>query len=282
MSKTVVITGVSTGIGLATAQALIARGYRVFGSVRKEADGVRVRNQLGEAFTPLLFDVTDSAALSAAVAQVQAAVGEEGLAGLINNAGVAPMGPLMHASLAEVRQAFEINVFGMLAVTQAFLPLLGARTGTRHAPGRVVNLSSISGGVALPLVALYAMTKHAVEALCDGMRRELSIYGISVSALEPGPIKTPIWDKIPQQQTDGRYADTDYAVAMAALPAFAAKELKSAKPMYVVTDAICHALEASKPKSRYPLVGLWYLRNFIPDRLLDRLTIRLAGLKSVR
>lgn len=282
MSKTVVITGVSTGIGFATAQALIARGYRVFGSVRKEADGVRVRDQLGEAFTPLLFDVTDTAALPAAVAQVQAAVGEQGLAGLINNAGVAPMGPLMHTSLAEVRQAFEINVFGMLAVTQAFLPLLGARAGARHAPGRVVNLSSISGGMALPLVALYAMTKHAVEALCDGMRRELSIYGISVSALEPGPIKTPIWDKIAPQQADGRYTDTDYAIAMAALPAFAANELKSAKPMHVVTDAICHALEASKPRPRYPLVGLWYVRNFIPDRLLDRLTIRLAGLKPVR
>lgn len=282
MSKTVVITGVSTGIGFATAQMLIARGYRVFGSVRKEADGARVREQLGEAFTPLLFDVTDTAALPAAVAQVQAAVGEEGLTGLINNAGVAPSGPMMHTSLDEVRQAFEINVFGLLAVTQAFLPLLGARAGARHPPGRVVNLSSISGGVAFPLVTLYAMTKHAVEALSDGMRRELSIYGITVSALEPGAIKTPIWDKSPQQQADGRFAHTDYADAMAGMPAFVAKELKSAKPMQVVIDAIRHALEAPQPKPRYPLVGLWYLRNFIPDRLLDRLTIRLAGLKPVR
>lgn len=282
MSKTVVITGVSTGIGFATAQMLIARGYRVFGSVRKEADGVRVREQLGEAFTPLLFDVTDSGALPAAVAQVQAALGEEGLAGLINNAGVAPSGPMMHTSLDEVRQAFEINVFGLLAVTQAFLPLLGAHAGARHPPGRVVNLSSISGGVAFPLVTLYAMTKHAVEALSDGMRRELSIYGITVSALEPGAIKTPIWDKSPQQQADGRYAHTDYAAAMAGMPAFVSKELKNARPMQVVIDAIRHALEAPRPKPRYPLVGLWYLRNFIPDRVLDRLTIRLAGLKSVR
>ena len=133
MTKAVVITGVSTGIGFATAQMLIARGYRVFGSVRKAADGERVREQLGEAFTPLLFDVTDSAALPAAVAQVQATVGEQGLAGLINNAGVAPSGPLMHASLEEVRQAFEVKVFGLLAVTQAFLPLLGARAGCPHA-----------------------------------------------------------------------------------------------------------------------------------------------------
>lgn len=282
MTKAVVITGVSTGIGFATAQMLIARGYRVFGSVRKAADGERVREQLGEAFTPLLFDVTDSAALPAAVAQVQATVGEQGLAGLINNAGVAPSGPLMHASLEEVRQAFEVNVFGLLAVTQAFLPLLGARAGCPHPPGRIVNLSSISGGVTFPLVAVYAMTKHAVEALSDGLRRELSIYGICVSALEPGAIKTPIWDKSPQQHADGRFAHTDYADAMAAMPAFVAKELKNAKPMQVVLDAIIDALEAPRPKARYPLVGLWYLRNLIPTRLFDRLSIHLTGLKTVR
>jgi NAD(P)-dependent dehydrogenase (short-subunit alcohol dehydrogenase family) len=282
MSRTVVITGVSTGIGHATAQSLIARGYRVFGSVRKAADGERVREQLGAAFTPLLFDVTDSAALPAAVATVQAAIGEHGLAALINNAGVAPAGPLMHAQLEEVRQAFEINVHGMLAVTQAFLPLLGAHAGASHPPGRIVNLSSISGGVTFPLVGLYAMTKHAVEALSDGLRRELSIYGIHVSAIEPGAIKTPIWDKGPQEQRLQHYASTDYATAMAAMPAFVAKELAHAKPVGVVTDAIVHALESPRPKPRYPLVGLWHARNFLPTRLLDRLMIGQAGLKRVR
>lgn len=282
MSKFVVITGVSTGIGLATAEMLIGRGYRVFGSVRKPADGERVREKLGEAFTPLLFDVTDAAALPAVVATVQAAVGAQGLAGLINNAGIAPSGPLMHASPEEVRQAFEVNVFGALAVTQAFLPLLGARKGARQPPGRIVNLSSISGGVTFPLVALYAMTKHAVEALSDGLRRELSIYGISVSAIEPGAIKTPIWDKSPQQHGENRFADTDYAQAVANMPVFVARELKHAKPMSVVTEAIRHALESPHPKTRYPLVGLWHVRKLIPDRLFDRLMIRVAGLKPVR
>jgi NAD(P)-dependent dehydrogenase (short-subunit alcohol dehydrogenase family) len=282
MKKAVVITGVSTGIGFATAQALIAHGYQVFGSVRKEADGVRVQAELGPDFTPLLFDVTDNEALPAAVALVQAAVGDAGLAGLVNNAGVAPSGPLMHSSLKEVRQAFEINVFGLLAVTQAFLPLLGGRADAPHPPGRIVNLSSISGGVTFPLVTLYAMTKHAVEALSDGLRRELSIYGISVSAIEPGAIKTPIWDKSPQSQTNNPYANTDYAQAMADLPAFLAKELETAKPIKVVTDAICHALTAPQPKSRYPLLGLWYLRNFLPDRLLDRVMIKAVGLKPLR
>ncbi len=280
MSKFIVVTGASTGIGFATAKVLIERGYQVFGSVRKEADGLRVQQALGSAFTPLLFDVTDHAALPAAVAQVAAAVGSNGLAGLINNAGVAPTGPLMHAPMDEVRHTFEVNVFGMLAVTQAFLPLLGARQNADQPPGRIVNLSSISGGVAFPLVALYAMTKHAVEALSDGLRRELSIYGISVSAIEPGAIKTPIWDKINPAEIDSRYAHTDYAKAMEYMPKMVASELKNAKPIKVVTDAIIHALEANNPKTRYPLVGLWHARNLIPDRLFDRIAIKMTRLKG--
>jgi NAD(P)-dependent dehydrogenase (short-subunit alcohol dehydrogenase family) len=281
MKKTVVITGVSTGIGFATAQVLIERGYRVFGSVRKAADGIRVQQALGPDFTPLLFDVTDTDALPAAVAQVQAAVGEHGLAALINNAGVAGAGPLMHVPLQEVRQVFDINVFGLLAVTQAFLPLLGARAGATHAPGRIVNLSSISGGLVFPLVTVYAMSKHAVEALSDGLRRELSIYGIGVSALEPGVIKTPIWDKGPPEGAP-RYAGTDYAQAMAAQPEMFAKELKKAKPIQVVTDAICHALEAPQPKARYVLTGMWHVRKFIPTRWLDPLLNHLSGLTPLR
>lgn len=280
MKKSVVITGVSTGIGFATAQDLIARGYHVFGSVRKEADGQRVQKELGPSFTPLLFDVTDHAALPAAVAVVEAAVGQNGLSALINNAGVAPSGPLMHTSIDEVRKTFEINVFGLLAVTQAFLPLLGARKKAGHPPGRIVNLSSISGGVAFPLVALYAMTKHAVEALSDGLRRELSIYGISVSAIEPGAIKTPIWDKVNLNEADTRYAHTDYAKAMDYMPQMVANELKTAKPIKVVTDAIAHALEAPRPKARYPLLGLWHARKFIPDRLMDKIALKVTRLKS--
>ena len=280
MDKSVVITGVSSGIGFATAQTLIARGYHVFGSVRKAADGQRVQKELGAAFTPLLFDVTDHAALPAAVALVESMVGKHGLSGLINNAGIAPAGPLMHAPMAEVRQAFEVNVFGLLAVTQAFLPLLGARKDAAHPPGRIINLSSISGGVAFPMVALYAMTKHAVEALSDGLRRELSIYGISVSAIEPGAIKTPIWDKVNLEEADSRYAHTDYAKAMDYMPQLVANELKNAKPIKVVTDAIVHALEAPRPKARYPLVGLWHARKVIPDRLLDKIALKVTRLKS--
>ncbi len=241
MKKTVVITGVSTGIGFATAQVLIERGYRVFGSVRKPADGERVQRALGPAFTPLLFDVTDTNALPAAVAQVQVAVGEQGLAALINNAGVAGAGPLMHVPLQEVRQVFDINVFGLLAVTQAFLPLLGARGGATHAPGRIVNLSSISaaafvfplghgvrhvqargrglvGWPAPRIVDLRHCRQHA------GARRDQDPDLVQGSARRRPPL------------CRHRLCPGDGGPALKMF----AKELKKAKPIQVVTDAICH------------------------------------------
>lgn len=280
MKKYVVVTGVSTGIGFATTKELITRGFHVFGSVRKDTDGIRVKAELGEEFTPLLFDVTDSEALSKAVEQVQNTVGTQGLAGLVNNAGVAPSGPIMHASLDDVRQTFDINVFGLLAVTQAFLPLLGARLDSPHPPGRIVNISSISGGMVFPLLATYAMSKHAVEALSDGLRRELFMYGIHVSAVEPGTIKTAIWDKGVLQETDNNHNETDYAGVVANMSELFAKEIKNAKSSKVVTDAICHALQSSRPKARYPLTGMWYAAKLIPNWLLDKLMIKVAGLQN--
>ena len=278
MKKAVVVTGASTGIGYATAKELIARGYHVFGSVRKAADGQRVQSELGNSFTPLLFDVTDHEALPAAVEQVRAVVGDQGLAGLINNAGIAHCGPLMHLPLSEFRQVFEINVVGVLAVTQAFAPLLGARRDCPHAPGRIINMSSISGGVAFPMVAAYAVSKHALEALTDGMRRELHLYGIEVSAIEPGTIKTPIWDKKPESARDNRYDHTDYVQAMNNTTGpVIERELKRAKPVSVVVDAIVDALEAPRPRTRYPLVGLWHLRKLLPDRMFDRLMRKEIG-----
>jgi NAD(P)-dependent dehydrogenase (short-subunit alcohol dehydrogenase family) len=282
MKKSIVITGASTGIGYAAAKALIARGYRVFGSVRKAADAERLQRELGAEFTPLLFDVTDHAALPAAVAQVAAAVGDHGLTGLINNAGIAHNGPLMHVPLGEFRRVFEVNVVGVLAVTQAFLPLLGARRDCPHPPGRVINITSISGGVTFPMFATYAVSKHAAEALCDGLRRELALYGIEVSAIEPGTIQTPIWDNAPEQALDTRYASTDYAAVMAGLPALVERQLKGAKPVKVVTDAIVAALESPRPKTRYPLVALWHIRKIMSDRAMDRLAAKKIGLKPLR
>lgn len=273
----VLITGVSTGIGYDAARYLIARGFYVFGSVRTQADAERVRASLGERFTPLLFDVTDAAAIKAAVSEVAAAVGDSGLHALVNNSGISGPAPLMHVPLDEVRQMFEVNVLGLLAVTQAFLPLLGARSNCPHPPGRIVNISSISGGLAFPLLGAYAGSKHAVEALTDALRRELDLFGIAVIGIEPGNIRTPIWEKA--TEADTRFADTAYAPYMAKVPQLLAAMSRKAAPVELVSRTIHKAITAPRPKTRYPLTPLWRIARMGTDRMLDRLTRAAMGFR---
>jgi NAD(P)-dependent dehydrogenase (short-subunit alcohol dehydrogenase family) len=208
--KHVVITGSSSGIGRAAVQDLVAHGYHVFGSVRRQADATELQSQLGQNFTPLLFDVTDEAAVQAAADKVSDLLNGQGLSGLVNNAGIGGGGPLMHQPLTEVQRMFEINVLGALRVTQAFLPLLGARFPQLHPPGRLVNISSIAGRIALPFLGAYAGSKHALEALSDSLRRELALYGIDVIVIEPGSVKTPIWERLEREGFANKYVDTHY------------------------------------------------------------------------
>ncbi len=277
--KTILITGVSTGIGYDVAKTLVQRGYHVFGSVRQAADADRVKAALGAAFTPLLFDVTDTQAIATAVTQVQTAVGKNGLTALINNAGIAEPGPLLHMPLADFSKHLHINVSGVLAVTQAFLPLLGANKQAAqppHAPGRIINISSVSGRIAYPFLGAYAASKHALEAMSDSLRRELLLYGIDVILVEPGTVKTPIIGKFANQVN--QYLQTDYGPMLASLAATVAQREASALPVEKVTAVIIKALESKRPKTRYPvprkkLTG-WLLPRWLPDRWLDRLIAR--------
>ncbi|MGK5079165.1 SDR family oxidoreductase [Janthinobacterium sp. HLX7-2] len=281
MNQYVVVTGVSSGIGFAIARELIHRGYRVFGSVRKESDGQRVKDQLGEAFTPLHFDVTDSEALASAVEDVSRIVAGQGLAGLVNNAGINVTGPLMHLNLDEIRALFEVNVLGVIGVTQAFLPLLGAREGAVHRPGRIVNISSVSGAFAAPFLGAYAGTKHALEALTQAFRRELKIYGIEVCAIEPGFIRTDMFEKNAAQSPDTRFANTGYARQWQAfLHSLSTSEDKAASPD-IVAAAVSHALTSKTPKTRYPLDPVWWIGRFLPDRVFDRLVFKAMGLDQL-
>ena len=277
MKPNALITGVSTGIGFDAARLLIERDYRVFGSVRKQTDADKVSQELGADFTPLLFDVTDEPAIAAAAQQVAEAVGDQGLRALVNNSGVSGAGPLMHMPVAELRQMLEVNVLGLLAVTQAFLPLLGARNNCPHPPGRIVNLSSISGRLVFPFVGAYGASKHAVEALNDGLRRELRMYGIEVIAIEPVSIRTPIWEKA--AGADARYNDTDYAEALAGLPEILDKMVRTGKPVEVVSDAIHEAITARRPKTRYPLTWMVHAPRALGDRTLDKLLCKEMGLE---
>ena len=280
--KYVVVTGASSGIGRATAEDLIAHGYHVFGSLRKQSQADELQAKLGKQFTPLLLDVTDQAAISAAATQVAAVVGDEGLAGLVNNAGVAVPGPLMYQPMDQVRLHFEVHVFGPLAMIQTFLPLLGATIPQTRPPGRIVNVSSVGGKLTTPFLGAYTASKHAIESMSDALRRELNIFGIFVSVIEPGSIRTEIWEKADQQDDAAAYMHTPYGQIFAKVSKeYIARGRGGVSPK-VVAEPIRHALESPKPKTRYALpdsyIFTWLLPRMLPDRWLDRILIGQMGL----
>jgi NAD(P)-dependent dehydrogenase (short-subunit alcohol dehydrogenase family) len=281
--KHVVVTGVSSGIGRATAELLLKRGYTVFGSVRRNEDARRLGAELGERFVGLLFDVTDRRAVEAAAAQVEAAVAPNTVTALVNNAGFACVGPLAYLPPDQLRRQLEVNVLGLLQVTQAFLPLLGMK-GKAHVPkGRVVNVGSVSGRIVYPFMGAYAASKHAVEALSDAFRRELLQYGIDVIVVEPGTVRTPIVDKTTRQLE--AYLNTDYGTVLNRLSDEDVRErLLSTMPVELVAQLILKAIEHPKPRARYPLpngwLTGWILPRLLPPRLFDRLLAQRLGMSS--
>lgn len=281
--KNVLITGASTGIGYDATRELVVHGYRVFGSVRKTADAERLKTAFGELFTPLVFDVTDSAGVKTAVSTLEQQIGPVGLTALVNNAGIAVPGPVMHLPVDEFRRQFEVNLFGLLDVTQACLPLLGAVKNAPYLPGRIINISSVSGRITYPFMAPYAASKHALEALSDAMRRELLIYGIDVVVIEPGSVKTPIWDKADQLDVS-QYNNTDYAPILAAMQKLFVRQGQTGLPVELVSRTIREAIETKRPKTRYVLarkyLSGWLIPRLLPDRWLDRIMANRLGLKK--
>jgi len=276
MKKTVVITGVSSGIGLDAARYLLDKGYQVFGSVRKAADGETVQAKLGDNFTPLLFDVTDADAIAEAVKVVESKLGGGNLTALVNNAGISVIGPLLHIPLDEVRHNIEVNTIGVLSVTQAFAPLLGARPDSQSDPGRVVNITSVNGAVALPMFGGYNASKFAAEAINDTLRRELSIYGIHVSAIKPGQVTTDIQSKVDYDALETRYGKTRYWSAFEVLRASFAdgKDI----PVVEVSKKILHAVESPKPKSDYPMHSMLRLNWLLPTKQMDNILNKFTGI----
>ena len=282
--KTVMITGASTGIGYATAARLASKGWTVFAGVRKQADAERLTAQLGDRVTPVMCDVTDADQVRAAGSTVRAALGEAALSGLVNNAGVAVAGPLLHLPVEEMQRQLEINVTGQLRVVQAFAPLLGAGEDRGGPPGRIVNISSVAGFNATPLVTPYACSKFALEALTQGLRRELMMYGVDCVAINPGPIATPIWDKAEALDT-ARYEATDYAPALQTILDFMLSRGSQGLPPEAVARAIHRALTARKPKLNTVVTGERFqnwLLGALPGRVADRLVTKALGLQALR
>src|SRR6202047_3308820 len=280
--KQVVITGVSTGIGHASVKVLLSRGFRVFGSVRSRADADRLQREFGEAFIPLLFDVTDEAAVQAEAEKVSQHLKTDTLDGLVNNAGIEVAGPLPHLSTAQFRHQLEVNLLGPFVVTKAFLPLLGADPARKGNPGRIVNISSASGKIAGPFTGAYAASKFGLEGYSDSLRRELILFGIDVIIIRPGAIVTPIWQKSDTGLAK-RFGDTPFLEALARFEQYAAKEGANGFPAAVIGEAVCHALTAKNPKVRYAVVPNrlmnWIIPQFVPMRTLDKLVAQFMGIK---
>src|SRR5437773_11393237 len=238
--QSVVITGASTGIGWATAKLLLDRSFRVFGSVRKEADADRLRREFGANFTPLIFDVTDEAAVLAAAREVRSALAGETLAGLVNNAGIAVTGPVLELAADEFRRQMEVNFIGPIIATQAFGPLLGSDPTLKGPKGRIVMISSVAGRNGNPLTSAYSASKHAIEGLSERLRRELMLFGIDVIVVAPGAVKTPIWDK--GEEVDiSTYRNSPYFPALEKVRAFTRHLSKIGLPPETISEAIASA-----------------------------------------
>src|SRR6478752_3583295 len=276
----VVVTGVSTGIGWAVAQVLTRRGFHVFGSVRKAADAERLTAAFGQAVTPLVFDVTDEAAVRAAARTVEAALDGRPLAGLVNNAGIAVAGPLLHLPIDEWRKQLEVNLTGVVIATQAFAPLVGARKPASGKPGRIVNIGSVGGRNANPFMAPYCATKFGLEGLSESLRRELLPFGVDVIVVAPGAVATPIWDKADETDTSA-YANTVYAPALERLRAYMLSIGKNGLPPERIGEAVHTALTTAKPKVRYtitPQPMQMLMADVLPKRTLDRIVGKRLGL----
>jgi hypothetical protein len=277
--QSVVITGASTGIGWATAKLLLDRGFRVFGSVRKQADADRLKAEFGAGFTPLLFDVTDEAAVLAAARKVRAALNGETLTGLVNNAGIAVAGPVLELSVDEFRRQMDVNVIGPIIATQAFGPLLGSDPSLKGPKGRIVMISSVAGRSGNPLTAAYSASKHAIEGLSESLRREMMLFGIDVIIVAPGAVKTPIWSKAEEVDISG-YKNSPYLPALERIRKFTQHLSEIGLPPEKIAEAIADALTSASPKVRYQLTPdpmRHLITGLLPKRTVDRIIAKRLG-----
>ena len=277
-SRSVVVTGASTGIGYSIAKVLGANGIHVFAGVRKQADADRLASELGNV-TPVLMDVTDQPSVRAAAATIAERLGDRTLFGLVNNAGVAGGGPLLHQPLAEFRQTLEVNLLGPFVVTQAFGPLLGADRARSGKPGRIVQISSVGGRLGAPFLGSYVASKFALEGMSESLRRELLLYGIDVIVIGPGSVKTPIFDKA-QQFDISQYDSTEYGPILRGFLQYFLTESKRGFEPDRIGQLVFKVLTTRSPKLRYAIVPQRFKNSTLPMLLPKRLVDRMIGKQS--
>jgi NAD(P)-dependent dehydrogenase (short-subunit alcohol dehydrogenase family) len=279
--KAVLVTGASTGIGESCALELARMGFLVYAGVRRVEDSNSLRAKAEGRLEPVILDVTKPESIEATRAHIERATGDAGMVGIVNNAGIVVAGPMEFVGLDDLRRQLEVNVVGQVAVTQAFLPLL------RKSRGRVVNIGSIGGRMAVPFTGCYAISKFAMEAFSDALRMELKPWGMHVALVEPGAVKTPIWSKSKETGSAMRAempegANALYGAQLDQLIKISSVMEKRGVDPGEVSKVVIHALTSPKPKTRY-VVGREakaqaMIRRVLPDRMIDNIVLGQMGL----
>jgi NAD(P)-dependent dehydrogenase (short-subunit alcohol dehydrogenase family) len=280
--KDVVVTGVSTGIGRGTTKVLISKGFRVFGSVRKQADAESLKREFGDGVVPLIMDTTDADAVHQAAQKVGSMIGDRNLVGLVNNAGIVVSGPLLYLRPSEYRRQLDVNMISPLVVIQAFAPLLGTDKKRRGPAGRIVTISSSIAKVAVPLLGAYSSSKSGLEGMSDVLRRELMLFGIDVVLIEPGTVNTAMYDK-GEKEDLSEFKPTEYWAAVQQFQKYIVTEARTnGLPPERLGEAVHVALTTAKPKARYAVVPQrfknWTLPRLLPTRMLDAQLAKMLGL----
>ena len=281
--RTVLITGVSTGIGKSIAEELLRNNFYVIGSVRKQEDAKHLSEKFPNKFNSVIFDVTDYKSIEESKTGVKKILkaNDSYLCSIINNSGIALGGPVQYLDIEIFKKQFEVNFFGLISVTKIFLDLL-IESNTRPLKNKIINIGSISGKRSYPFVAPYTSSKHALEGLNDSLRRELLLHGIDVVLIQPGPIKTPIWDKVPNIE-DNPFLNTEYEIPLRKFNKgyLKAIEAEGYHPS-IVGKKVVSIMQTNKPKTRYVITRKifknYYIPGFLPDRWVDRMVGKMLGL----
>ena len=271
-SHTVLVTGTSSGIGRGLCQALIEKGYKVFGTVRNRKDATELKKEFGENLDALLVDVTDEKQVIKAKEKVQNYLNGKPLTALINNAGIATLGPVEFLPTSDFKKQIDTKILGTFLCTKIFLPLLGTDINLIGNPGRIINISSILGGkIGSPFMSGYCASKHAVEAFSESLRRELKPYRIKVIIVAPGSVSTPIWKEVKKQKDQNKYHKTRYGILFKKILNSLESFDQNSLSMKELTSIIIKSIEIKNPKIRYnptkdPIQKIW---PYIPKKIMD-------------
>ena len=272
LNKSILITGCSSGIGAALVLEYLKQGFIVFGSIRDKKMEPLLKKKYGNNFIPLVFDVTNYSQISKAYKKVKLKLRGANLGILINNAGIAQLGPVEHISSEEFDLHLRTMVLGAFNCVQIFLPLLG--TQNRLTPGKVINISSGGGSIGQPFMASYCSSKHALEGFSESLRRELLIYGIKVIIIAPRAFKTAIWEKSNVDKRASDFRKTVYSQAFSKFTGFIKDASKEGQDVEVLARKIYKISTLTKPKVKYSMgpSGLqFFLIRTLPKKLIDKI-----------